>query len=135
MTVLLASLIEEESGQRLAKITAPNWRELCFKMESLIVAAHAAAPKSTLKFHIDGHQALVNSKTLHIECLNDSCVKASAPQLDENVPLELVGAMTLVFHTAHEGHRLSVVYDGVKWQSPLVRPEPAAPPRRRRTRQ
>jgi len=118
MSVIVASIIDEETNERLAKVTATSWYELTREMESLIVAAHAALPKSKLKFQLDGEPEFDQSKHFKARCLHPSCDRAKV-QLEDKIPIELVGMMTLIFHTAHEGHPMEVTFDGRTWRSPV----------------
>ena len=83
----------------------------------MLIGAHA-------KMHA-GHRISVEinetsgleEKRLDIRCLSTSC-RANTKEWSQMVPVELVGAMVIVFHTEHEGHALDVVWGGRSWTSP-----------------
>lgn len=55
-------------------------------------------------------------KELQLRCLAKHCTKGKT--WSGKVPIELVGAMTIMFHTGHEGHPLEIMYDGETWSTP-----------------
>lgn len=63
---------------------------------------------------------------LCIECLYQHCTGTRRAE-HPSVPRELVGAYTIAFHTAHEGHALAVTYGARRWESPPGRAGRAKP--------
>ena len=86
---------------------------------SLLIACHATYPHTSHTFELVSEMPYVGPKhPLVIECLHPKC-PVTTGRMIELVPIELVGALTLVFHSSHEGHRIRVTYgDDYDWQSP-----------------
>lgn len=105
-----------ECREALAALPSLSRSELCGVIESLVAACHAARPHCShaLRLAIDNTQGV--ERELTIRCKAKNC--ARAPALVTTCPVELVGALTLVFHTAHEGHPIELTYDGRTWSSP-----------------
>ena len=87
-------------------------------IESAVVGQHAICSKHQQTVTLGGQVAkLVLEGDTHRELLVE-CLQCPDGKLETAVPPELVGAMTLLLHTAHEGHPMRVTYDGRSWQSP-----------------
>lgn len=83
-------------------------------IESLVAASHATRPHCSHKLRLRLSEVTGIERELSIQCLT-----CKGPPWITTVPIELVGALTLVFHTAHEGHPLQLTYDGRSWSSPI----------------
>lgn len=86
---------------------------------SLLIACHATVPHTSHTFEVVSSMPYAGPKyPLVIECLHPRCPVATGRMI-ELVPIELVGPLTLVFHSSHEGHRIRVNYgDEYEWMSP-----------------
>lgn len=120
---MLKAIIEcVDCKKRLNQVKADTYEQLCFALQPVIIATHATQPhvEHELSFRIVGSPELPKLKEdeLFIRCLFPKCRKAKTT-MQTRVPLELVGAATLVFHTAHEGHPLELTYAGRTWRSPV----------------
>jgi len=104
-------------GYALATKQYPSLREMLYGSQGLVVSCHATEPhcQHQLELSFDPPQALVGGELI-IECLHSGC--RSKDPWRTKAPLELVGALTLLFHTAHEGHSLKLSYAGQTWQTP-----------------
>lgn len=104
-------------GKVAQTVEATTLADLGQVLTSLLVAVHATSPHEVhgLSFEID-HGNFVIEHELVLQCLRKGCDRDR--EMRVMVPYVLVGAMTLVFHTAHEGHRLAMSYDGRSWESP-----------------
>lgn len=106
-------------GDELANLERETFREALFDLQSALVTCHAAVPHCQHHFAIEiDPESCEDGKTLKIECVEQRNCKMEKVRTWENVPLELVGALTLVFHTSHEGHPLRVKYGDDVWASP-----------------
>lgn len=121
-----ASVECTECREALAEVEALSRSELCGIITSLVAACHATHPHTahTLKACIPEVRGV--ERELRIRCLHWSC--KDVEPLVTRCPIELVGALTLVFHTSHEGHPLEFSFDGRTWSSPT---SPQSPESRR----
>lgn len=110
----------EVCDEEIAVVGAPTYRDLCFALQAALVSAHAEHTLHRLSFRIDDSDG--KGDTLHIACTAEGCRHPMREQTWHGVPIELVGAYVLTFHTAHEGHPLRVTYGGREWASPTMDP-------------
>lgn len=107
--------------KRLSEAKADTYEELCYALQPLIVAAHAteAHIQHEITFRLVGTSEIpeLDTDELFIRCLAPNCRRTKVT-MRTRAPLPLVGALTLVFHTAHEGHPLELTYRGRTWRSP-----------------
>ena len=109
------------AGKELMRTVADSYREMCFAVEAMLIAAHAGGGhcQHNLSLKIEGEPAGVEKRTLSIECLHVQCNKRRAHGATlVDVPIELVGANVIIFHAAHEGHKLKITYGDRVWESP-----------------
>ena len=111
------------ANKRLAEVETQTIEAmLLFKLPSLLIACHAATPHCPheLSFEFEGVPIKLKSeeKALTLKCLFPSCAKANTI-METSCPKEMVTALTICFHSAHEGHPMEIVYDGRAWRSPL----------------
>jgi hypothetical protein len=111
---------------RVAKVTGETYRDVCMNLQPMLIAVHAARPKAKLRFVIDGEQDMDGATLFRARCLYPGCAKQKL-QLESRIPPELVGALTLVFHTSHEGHPIELRYGDHVWRSPVERGRVVAP--------
>jgi hypothetical protein len=78
--------------------------------EGMLIAAHA---RDHLSPHALGIET-VPPGAVHLEV---DCLKCSTG-IKVNVPREYVGAVTICFHSEHEGHRVRLVVDGAQLYPP-----------------
>jgi len=98
-----------------------DFMSLAQKGASMIIGCHASKEhcSHSLKFTIHGPKMQdKNKKRLKIECLHNNCIRKKDKFIETDVPIELVSAITIAFHSSHEGHRLKLTYDGETWESP-----------------
>lgn len=96
--------------------------ELGALVMSLLAACHAAMPHNDHSLDVRLPELRGVDRPLSIRCLHWLC--KNNPPLEASVPIEMVGPLTLVFHTSHEGHPIELSYDGRRWSSPLSHQSP-----------
>jgi hypothetical protein len=110
----------------LESVSADSWPELAHLLGGLLVTQHAAIPHTSHALSMQYTGEPVGStvrRPLIVECLHEHCGAPKRSAWDA-VPVELVGAYVICFHTAHEGHRLRVRYGAREFGSPPpVHPE------------
>ena len=118
MAELSASVECIDCQKALGALPSLSRHELCGVIESLLVASHAAQPhcNHALRAVVEGASGV--ERELTIRCKHRHCA-ATVPPFVVMCPIELVGALTIVFHASHEGHPLELTYDGRTWSSPL----------------
>lgn len=121
---LRASVSCTECKQLLGDVDALSRSELCGLVASLVVACHAAQPHCNHVLKASLPEVCGVEHELAIRCLNEAC--EMMPWLVTECPIELVGALTLVFHTAHEGHPIELRYGDRSWSSPTSKTCPAS---------
>src|SRR5687767_6452614 len=87
---------------------------------ALIVSCHASSPHSgnhKLIGKIDGMENINSSVNLHIKCIGPNC-GAARKEVQYSTLMALVSALTIAFHTEHEGHPLQIVIDGKQIHPP-----------------
>ena len=115
-TVFCTNKTCDRTGE-ISTVRADNSRDLEQSLAGALVGCHAIHPSCALTAHFEEDAAPVRPRRdLVITCLAGPCELRT---VTHHVPIELVGAMTLLFHTAHEGHPLRLEYDGEAWESPL----------------
>jgi len=124
--MLLGTISCKTCGKKLASTKARSYRDMCFALQPLLVSCHATVPHCphTLEFSIAGaprEHELEEADDLLIRCLSPACVKQDLHLLTR-APIELVGALTLMFHTSHEGHGMEIKYGSHVWTSPQKQP-------------
>ncbi len=91
---------------------------------ALLVADHCDGQ------HVDGHRLYVEidsapmpngAHELTLACAQAGCTREPASRT-VRTPLTLVAAHCLLFHSAHEGHQMRAVLDGVVFHEPHVPP-------------
>lgn len=99
--------------------TFASYKECVLGLQGLLISSHAKSTHVThqLAFKIEGEEASSEPKTLEIQCASVAC-RADTKSWSGKVPIELVGAMTIMFHTGHEGHPLRIIWDGEAWETP-----------------
>jgi hypothetical protein len=104
-------------GKVTTEVEAPTLADLGQVIAGTLVTIHATSPHEVhaMTFHVEDTPPMVE-RELVLQCLRKGCERER--EMKVMVPYVLVGAMTLVFHTAHEGHRMSLSYDGKTWESP-----------------
>lgn len=111
-----------ECKELLGALDGLSRSELSGLVTSLLVACHAAMPHNDHPLAVRLPEVRGVDRELSIRCLHWLC-KNDAP-LVARVPVELVAALTLVFHTSHEGHPIEITFDGRTWSSPLSHQSP-----------
>lgn len=101
------------------ELDAATLRELGQILTSALVSFHATHPHCSHEIKIEMDEVPSN-KELYIRCLKPHEQCASVRELRTTAVLEMVGALTLMFHTSHEGHPIEITYDGRSWRSPGV---------------
>ncbi len=98
----------------LSTVTADDYRELVFRLQSEMVSAHATKPhhKHPLRFELDDAGKQSSPHTIVFDCL------ACDGHAEYEAPIEMVGAYAILFHTSHEGHRFRMTYRGKSDESP-----------------
>lgn len=117
---LRATVHCDRCDKDLVTLEARSWEQLAYAVGGLLVTTHAAIPHTSHGMSVRyGHDLTVGAfeRPLVVECLHEHC---GAPKRSEwaDVPIELVAAYVIAFHTAHEGHRLRCKYGELEWASP-----------------
>lgn len=93
-------------------------------LTSLMLACHATDPHHSHELQLRIVQPLLADLTLKderrplvFECLHRGCTN-ERKTWTVNVPTFLVGACSVSFHSAHEGHRFRASYAGYAWEAP-----------------
>ena len=114
----------------LLVVDAPSWPQLAHELATATLLCHAAQPHTSHNMDVvfeDGFAYWTDFsdvgipglyEELIVECLYEHCGHKQRLQAFGRVPLELVNAHVMVFHTAHEGHRMRVFYGPRAWESP-----------------
>ena len=103
------------------RLDAASLGELGPLLASLIIACHATMPHCPHELlarfdgQLDAHEL---EHELVIRCLHPGCSDAETTRT--HCPRELVAALTILHHTAHEGHPLELRYGNRTWRSPEV---------------
>jgi hypothetical protein len=124
--VLLGEIKCVKCGVVLAATKTATYREMCLAFQPMLVCCHATPPHCPhqMEFSLRGAPRmpeLEHADELAIRCLSPDCLKAGL-SLQTRAPLELVGALALVFHTSHEGHPIEMRYRDQTWTSPTKAP-------------
>lgn len=109
---------EDCQGNELAvtrTIEAPL-KELGPILSALLVAWHATPPHCPHKMAIS-FEVPLEGRELTVRCLKPGCENAPI-ETTTRVPIELVSAIVIAHHAAHEAHPLEFSYDGRTWRSP-----------------
>jgi hypothetical protein len=101
----------------LGEVSSDRVEDLAALTASLAVACHAAQPHTNhaLSLTTPTREHAIE-RELSIRCLAPGCKES--PPLVTTCPIELVAAITIVFHAAHEGHSLELRYGDRMWSSP-----------------
>lgn len=102
-----------ECGRAEMVVEADTLADLGPMLTSAVVAFHAGPPHCPHTIAIEMEE-MAGDKEFYIRCLRCEGVR----EMKTMAPKEMIGALTLLFHTAHEGHGIEIVYDGKKWRSP-----------------
>ncbi len=78
-----------------------------------LVGCHAMHSSCTLAVRFDAPPAADRPR----EDMTVTCMGCKVT-VKHHVPIELVGALVLVFHTGHEGHHLHLTYGDESWTTP-----------------
>jgi len=104
-------------GLVIGELERPTLGELGAELAAVLVGCHARHPhcRHELELEIGGDVARLPGASeplveLELVCLGDG------QKFHTRAPRWLVGALTLVFHTSHEGHPLELVVDGRRWR-------------------
>jgi len=100
------------------EVAAPTLTELGPLLTAIVVAWHATPPHCPHQLKIEFSEELRPDVDLVIRCVGAQCHSPQFREFKTKCPRELVGALTLLFHTSHEGHPIEIVYDGRSWRSP-----------------
>lgn len=111
-----ASVECAECNLLLGEVSALSRHELCALVTSLVAACHATQPHCNHPLRVSLPEIRGDTRELRIRCLHWNC--RDVPSLVATCAIELVGALTLVFHTSHEGHPIELSYAGQTWASP-----------------
>ena len=103
-------------GKATQDVDTPSLADLGEMVSAVMVGMHATSPHEVHGMEVEVDHGPGPQHELVIQCLRKGCERER--EMRVTVPYVLVGAMTLVFHTAHEGHRLALSYDGRHWESP-----------------
>ncbi len=98
-------------------LEASTLRELGAILTSALVSFHACQPHCSHEIKIELEDDVATDKELHIRCFKEAC--DAVREIRTACPIELVGALTLMFHTTHEGHPIEITFDGRTWKSPV----------------
>jgi hypothetical protein len=114
----------ERCNVELASVEAPTLEAIGQPLATMLLACHAAIPHTSHRMSVrwnddDEPPRLELGATLTVECLHEHCGYPRVTTWDD-VPLALVAAYTIAFHTAHEGHRIRVRHGARVWESPQV---------------
>lgn len=99
-----------------SEVEAPDLEALGVAISAATLAIHVTSPHEVHGVSVDIDSRASTEHELVLQCLRDGCERTR--EMRVMVPYSLVGALTLVFHTSHEGHRLLMSYDGKTWESP-----------------
>lgn len=112
--------ISGRGGKALTSQKFSTYKELAFGIQALLVGCHAVVPHCNhqLDLRITGEPESERHE-LVIACEATAC-RLKKIKATHHVPIELVGAMVLIFHTGHEGHPLRVWYAGEEWATQPV---------------
>lgn len=116
----MKAVITCSCGKATKEVEADTLANLGEAIMSQVVAMHATSPHEVHGMSVDVDHGGKVERELVLKCIRDRCDRER--EMRVMVPWELVGAMTLLFHTAHEGHRLEMSYDGRTWTSPKEGP-------------
>ena len=108
-----------EGTDVLKVIEHEDMDELAQLVFSYAILCHASSPKADIKVKFENPppEKKGEKHDLKIKCLQHGCQTIDVKMETQCSPA-MVGALTLVFHAAHEGHRLSLTYAGETWDSP-----------------
>jgi hypothetical protein len=121
--MIRATIRCDRCNTELLAFEAKSWSQLAYNLAAALVTTHSTIPHTShpMSFAVDGEITGGEWEAdLEIECMHEAC-GSERHRLWRDVPLELVGAYTLVFHTAHEGHRIRVRHGTVSFESPPPR--------------
>jgi hypothetical protein len=114
-------------GEKLCILTHEDPKRLAYGIPLALLTAHAEKAHLGCRFgfELDVSPVLSSPKKLRIACLVPACrerFRAGKPpgpfELETECPIELIPALAIVYHAAHEGHALRIEWDGSVWQSP-----------------
>jgi hypothetical protein len=103
--------------QAAMELEVETLREMGPILTSAIAAFHAAQPHCSHPISIE-MESVPSDKELHIRCFKEHC--DAVREMRTTCPIELVGALTLCFHTSHEGHPIEITFDGRRWCSSVA---------------
>lgn len=117
---LSCSICEGTDKAVHGEVNAASLADLGPLLTSLVVAWHATPPHCPHPIKIEFAEELRPEVELIVRCIGPQCHSPQFKELKTSCPRELVGALTLMFHTSHEGHPIEIVYDGRTWRSPVA---------------
>lgn len=85
-------------------------------LASAVAAFHAGPPHCPHTVEIQQLEGIpvTEEKEFYIRCLRCEGIR----ELRTTIPKEMVAALTLLFHTSHEGHPIEIQWNGRTWRSP-----------------
>lgn len=111
---MLKAVLHTPDGDK--EVKALNWRLLGQQIASEVICYHSNHPGKEVRVTWPDHYGLPLFQ-LKLTCLR--CGDIPAAHREWMCPQELVSALTLVFHTSHEGHPIKLEYMGMTWESPV----------------
>jgi hypothetical protein len=102
------------------EVEAATLIELGPLLTALVVAFHATPPHCPHPMEIEFVPEPPAEVDFAVRCLDPRCHSPTIKELRTRCHREMIGALTLMFHTSHEGHPIEIECDGRSWRSPVA---------------
>lgn len=102
------------------EVEADTLEELGPLLTAVVVSFHSTPPHCPHPMKIAFVDPARPEVLVTWRCLDPRCSPNGNREMKERIPREMIGAMTLVFHTSHEGHPIEIEYGGRSWRSPVA---------------
>lgn len=99
---------------------AATLEELGPLLTAVVVSFHSTPPHCPHPMKIDFVDPARSDVVFTLRCIDPRCAPNQGREMTTRCPRELIGALTLVFHTSHEGHPIEIEYEGRTWRSPVA---------------
>lgn len=103
-----------------SEVEAATLDELGPLLTAVVVSFHSTPPHCPHAMKIAFVDAARPDILLTLRCIDPRCAPNQGREMKTRCPRELIGALTLVFHTSHEGHPIEIEYEGRSWRSPVA---------------
>lgn len=92
-----------------------------WQLTLLTLFTHTRPPHGNghpLEVHVDGQPLQGGKHELRLVCTNGTCDRQGGREAVYFIEPELTGAAAIAFHAIHEGHPMTVFWDGVQIHPP-----------------